>query len=40
MGLDINIGDRKKSTPLHWAAFAGAELSLSYLLAWGADPNA
>ena len=25
------------STPLHWAAFAGAEMSLSYILSWGAS---
>ena len=36
----MNSGDKKHSTPLHWAAFAGAELALSYLVAWGADVNA
>ncbi len=25
---------------MHWAAFSGAELSLSYILAWDADVNA
>lgn len=39
-GLDINSRDRKQSTPLHWAAFSGAELALSYILAWDADVNA
>lgn len=39
-GLDINSRDRKQSTPLHWAAFSGAELSLSYILSWDADVNA
>ena len=24
---------------MHWAAFAGAELALSYLVAWKADVN-
>jgi ankyrin repeat protein len=38
--LDVNSGDKKNSTPLHWAAFAGAELALSYLVAWGANVNA
>ena len=39
-GLNVNSGDKKNSTPLHWAAFAGAELALSYLVAWGANVNA
>ena len=25
---------------MHWAAFAGAELTLSYLIAWGANLEA
>jgi hypothetical protein len=25
------------STPLHWAAFSGAELTLSYIIAWGGN---
>ena len=25
------------STPLHWAGFSGADLTLNYLLAWGSD---
>ena len=36
----MNSGDRKNSTPLHWASFAGAEIALSYLVAWGGDVNA
>ena len=32
--------DLKKSTSMHWAAFAGAELTLSYLIAWGANLEA
>jgi len=38
--LDVNSRDKVKSTPLHWACYAGAENSVSYLLANGADPNA
>jgi palmitoyltransferase ZDHHC13/17 len=37
--FNINQGDNKLSTPLHWAAFLNKENSLTYLLAWGADPN-
>lgn len=33
LGLDINSKDSRHSTPLHWAAFAGADLALSYILA-------
>jgi palmitoyltransferase len=39
LGLDINSKDKRQSTPLHWAAFAGAELALSYIVAKGADVN-
>ena len=35
----VNCRDRIGSTPLHWASFAGAEVTLVYLLALGADPN-
>lgn len=38
-GMDINKKDRKGSTPLHWAAFSGAELALSYILSWEVDVN-
>jgi len=38
--LDIDSPDKKKSTPLHWAAFSGAELALSYILSWDVDVNA
>jgi len=37
--LDINSKDRVQSTPLHWAWYAGAENAVSYLMAYGADPN-
>jgi ankyrin repeat protein len=35
----MNSKDKRDSTPLHWAAFAGAELALSYIVAFGADVN-
>jgi palmitoyltransferase ZDHHC13/17 len=37
--FNINQGDKKLSTALHWAAFLNKENSLTFLLAWGADPN-
>ena len=33
-GLDLQKGDHRSSTPLHWAAFAQSEISLLYLLSW------
>jgi ankyrin repeat protein len=33
LGLDINSRDKRLSTPLHWAAFAGADLALQYIVA-------
>lgn len=38
--LDINSRDFRKSTPLHWAAFSGAELTLNYVIAWGGEVEA
>lgn len=38
-GFDVNQGDNKLSTALHWASFLNKENALTYLLAWGADPN-
>ena len=38
-GLKINSKDLRESTPLHWAAFSGAELTLSYIIAWGGNLN-
>ena len=35
-GLDINSRDIDLNTPLHWACFQGAKLSVSFLLVWGA----
>ena len=40
LGLDIDSRDKRQSTPLHWAAFSGAELALSYIVAWNPDINA
>jgi len=37
--FDINSQDKVKSTPLHWAWYAGAENAVSYLLANRANPN-
>lgn len=28
LGLNINSADKRQSTPLHWAIFIGAELSI------------
>ena len=39
IGLDINSTDQRLSSPLHWAAFAGAEHALQFILAWGGNPN-
>ena len=39
LGLDINSKDKRLSTPLHWASFAGAEYALSYIVAQGAEIN-
>ncbi len=39
-GIHINSTDYKLSTATHWAAFAGAELTMSYILAWGDDIEA
>ena len=38
-GLKINSIDGRKSTPLHWAAFSGAELTMNYIVAWGGKLN-
>jgi palmitoyltransferase ZDHHC13/17 len=35
-GFDLNASDTKGSTPLHWAAYAGSEKVVEYLLA---QPN-
>lgn len=37
--FDINEKDVRHSTALHWSAYLNKEISLSYLLAWGADAN-
>lgn len=37
--FDINDEDKRNSTALHWAAYLNKEISLSYLIAWGAKVN-
>ena len=37
--FDVNDEDHRKSTALHWAAYLNKEISLSYLIAWGANVN-
>eukprot|EP00354_Favella_ehrenbergii_P011337 CAMPEP_0170456526 /NCGR_PEP_ID=MMETSP0123-20130129/4129_1 /TAXON_ID=182087 /ORGANISM="Favella ehrenbergii, Strain Fehren 1" /LENGTH=187 /DNA_ID=CAMNT_0010720029 /DNA_START=892 /DNA_END=1454 /DNA_ORIENTATION=- len=37
--LDINMQDKRGSTPLHWACYSHSEIALSYLLAWGPSLN-
>jgi ankyrin repeat protein len=32
LGLDIDFRDKRLSTPLHWAAFAGSETVLNFIL--------
>ena len=34
MKMDIQIGDARGSTPLHFACFKSSEIALIYLLAW------
>ena len=38
--LDINSTDNLLGTALHWAAFSGSEITISYLLAWKANIHA
>lgn len=35
--FNINEKDSRESTALHWAAYLYKEVSLSFLIAWGAD---
>ena len=35
----MNERDKKFSSALHWAAYLNKEISLTYLIAWGADVN-
>ena len=37
--FDLNDKDRRESTALHWAAYLNKEVALSFLIAWGANPN-
>ena len=39
-GFDVDEGDDRMSTALHWAAFSAQELTMSYLLAWTKNINA
>ena len=36
-GLELDSVDKKKSSAVHWAAYSGTDLTLNYLLSWGAD---
>lgn len=38
--FDVNDRDKKDSSALHWAAYLNKEISLTYLIAWGANVNA
>jgi ankyrin repeat protein len=38
--IDVNDRDTKDSSALHWAAYLNKEISLTYLIAWGANVNA
>lgn len=38
--FDVNDRDNKNSSALHWAAYLGKEIALTYLIAWGANVNA
>ena len=33
-GMDLRVTDSRQSTPLHWACWSKAEITLQYLLAW------
>ena len=39
-GVSLKDTDGERSTPLHWACFAGSDTAIYYLLAWGVDVNA
>ena len=39
-GMDINIRDIKKSTPLHWACYTRSELAIGYILSMKPDIEA
>ncbi len=39
MGLDVNTADPRGNTPIHMAAFAGADTVVQYLAAQGAEIN-
>lgn len=37
--MNVDEGDNNGSTALHWAAYLHCEISLTYLIAWGAGVN-
>lgn len=39
LGFELDSGDNMHSAAVHWAAFSGNVLAMSYILAWGANPN-
>jgi len=39
LNFDMNQADNNSSSPLHWAAIGQKEISLTYLIAWGAEVN-
>jgi len=39
-GVPLTEADGERSSPLHWACFAGSDTAIYYLLAWGVDVNA
>ena len=37
MGFDLNLLDKKGSTPLHWAPFLSSENAINFLSSWNVD---
>jgi len=38
-GIDLHTRDNRGSTPLHWAAYSKAEITLVYMLSWITELN-
>ena len=38
--MDINSVDHNEENAVHWAAYSGSELTVSYILAWGGNIDA
>ena len=38
-GISINSFDKTNSQAIHWAAYAGSELAIGFIIAWGAEVN-